>query len=112
MTRCIHCTRCVRFLSEVTGTYDMGVFERGFFMEIGTFIDNNFNNDLSGNIIDLCPVGALTSMPFAFSARSWELFSIDSIDVLDSIGASLRLDVINNKVVRILPKMDEVLNEE
>jgi len=69
MTRCIHCTRCVRFLSEVVGVFDLGVFGRGLFMEIGTFIENNFQTELSGNIVDLCPVGALTSMPFAFTTR-------------------------------------------
>jgi NADH dehydrogenase/NADH:ubiquinone oxidoreductase subunit G len=112
MTRCIHCTRCTRFLTEITGTYDLGVLGRGSFMEIGTFIDNNFYSELSGNIIDLCPVGALTSMPYAFSVRPWEICSVDGIDVMDSLASSIRLDTVNNLIVRILPRLDENVNEE
>lgn len=112
MTRCIHCTRCVRFLSEIAGVFDLGVFGRGFYMEIGTYIENAFFTELSGNIIDLCPVGALTSMPYAFTVRPWELFSVDSVDVMDSLGAAIRIDISNNKVVRVLPRLDEEINEE
>jgi NADH dehydrogenase/NADH:ubiquinone oxidoreductase subunit G len=112
MTRCIHCTRCVRFLQEVSGVFDLGVLGRGGAMEIGTFVENHFLDELSGNIIDLCPVGALTSMPYAFSARPWELTTLESVDVLDSLASSIRLDLVNNKVVRILPLLDENVNEE
>jgi len=112
MTRCIHCTRCVRFLNEISGNYQIGVIGRGKDMEIGTFIKSYLFNELSGNIVDLCPVGALTSMPYAFVARSWELIRVNSIDVMDAIAASIRVDVVNNKVVRILPRLDENVNEE
>ena len=112
MTRCIHCTRCVRFLNEISGVFSLGVLGRGLSMEIGTFVENHIYDELSGNIIDLCPVGALTSMPFAFTARPWELTSIESIDILDSLGSSIRIDVLNNNVMRILPKLDEYVNEE
>ncbi len=112
MTRCIHCTRCVRFLTEIAGIFDLGVLGRGFFMEIGTFVENHFNDELSGNIIDLCPVGALTSMPYAFIARPWELSSLESVDVLDALASSIRVDVANNKVLRILPSLNENVNEE
>jgi NADH dehydrogenase/NADH:ubiquinone oxidoreductase subunit G len=112
MSRCIHCTRCVRFLNEISGTFNLGVLGRGSSMEIGTFIESYFLDELSGNIIDLCPVGALTSMPFAFSARPWELSSMESIDVLDALASSIRIDFINNKVLRILPLLNENINEE
>lgn len=112
MTRCIHCTRCVRFLTEISGCFDLGIIGRGNNMEIGTFLENQFHNELSGNIIDLCPVGALTSMPFAFNARPWELAHVDTFDILDSMASSIRLDVLNNKVVRVLPILDENVNEE
>jgi NADH-quinone oxidoreductase chain G len=112
MTRCIHCTRCVRFLNEVSGVFELGVFGRGLFSEIGTFVESTFMDELSGNIIDLCPVGALTSMPYAFTARPWELISFESIDVLDALGSSIKIDVINNQVARILPSLEESINEE
>lgn len=112
MTRCIHCTRCVRFINEISGTFDLGVLGRGGSMEIGTYIDAFSLDELSGNIIDLCPVGALTSMPYAFTARSWELANFDSIDILDSLASSIRVDVANNKVVRIIPRLEESINEE
>lgn len=112
MTRCIHCTRCVRFLTELCGLFDLGLLGRGLSMEIGTYVERFFDHELSGNIVDLCPVGALTSMPFAFTARPWELSSIESIDVLDSVASSIRLDVANNKVMRILPRLSEEVNEE
>ncbi len=112
MTRCIHCTRCVRFMSEISGSFDFGALGRGNSMEIGTYIQSFSLDELSGNVIDLCPVGALTSMPYAFIARSWELFSVVSIDVLDSIASSIRVDIVNNKIVRVLPILDENVNEE
>jgi len=112
MVRCIHCTRCVRFLSEVAGILDLGILGRGELMEIGTFLEILLNDALSGNIIDLCPVGALTSMPYAFTARAWELNSIESIDVLDSLASSIRVEVVNNTIKRILPLLNEQINEE
>lgn len=112
MTRCIHCGRCIRFLQEIAGVPFLGMLGRGKNMEVGTFIDTYLDHELSGNIIDLCPVGALTSMPYSFIARSWELVSVMSIDIFDSISASIRLDTIGNSVVRIVPFLDEVINEE
>jgi NADH dehydrogenase/NADH:ubiquinone oxidoreductase subunit G len=113
MTRCIHCTRCVRFLNEIAGIFNLGVLGRGVNMEIGTFIKNvTFLSELTGNIIDLCPVGALTSMPYAFTARSWELEKINTIDIMDALGAAIRVDIVNNKIVRIVPRLDEAINEE
>ena len=112
MTRCIHCSRCVRYINEVSGVSDLGIIGRGSAMEIGTFIERFIDDELSGNIIDLCPVGALTAMPSAFVSRSWELISVNSIDVLDSLSSSIRLDIANNSVVKIVPFLDEVINEE
>lgn len=112
MTRCIHCTRCVRFLNEYCGITDLGVIGRGNGMEIGNFVEHLIQHELTGNIIDLCPVGALTSMPYAFSARPWELKSIESVDILDSIAGSIRVDVINNNIARVLPLTCDNLNEE
>ena len=112
MTRCIHCTRCVRFLKEVSGVFDLGVLGRGNSMEIGTYINRFINDELSGNIIDLCPVGALTSMPYAFHKRSWENDRIESVDVIDSLVSSVRFDVVEDKVVRVLPGLDENVNGE
>jgi NADH-quinone oxidoreductase chain G len=112
MTRCIHCTRCVRFLAEVCGHDDFGIIGRGSHTEIGTFVQNHLFDELSSNIIDLCPVGALTSMPYAFVARPWELSSFESVDVMDAVAASIRVDICNNKVVRILPCLKDGRNEE
>lgn len=112
MTRCIHCTRCVRFISEVSGNFNFGTMGRGNSMEIGTYIESFAHEELSGNVIDLCPVGALTSMPYAFNARSWELISTESIDILDSLGSSISIDVVNNKVRRIVPVLNEIINGE
>jgi hypothetical protein len=115
MTRCIHCTRCVRFSNEVSN-FMLGVISRGLKMEIGTYINENENisllDVLSGNIIDLCPVGALTSMPYAFKVRSWEIVYYSNIDFLDSLASSIRLHIYSNKIIRILPLLDESLNEE
>jgi NADH dehydrogenase (ubiquinone) Fe-S protein 1 len=112
MTRCIQCTRCVRFINEYSGNFNFGVIGRGSSMEIGTYISNFVDDELSGNIIDLCPVGALTSAPYAFTARSWELKKYNSIDVLDSLGSSIRIDIIHNKVYRVVPVINESVNEE
>lgn len=112
MTRCIHCTRCVRFVSEISDNFDLGVIGRGNSMEIGTYIEKYVSDELIGNIIDLCPVGALTSMPFSFTTRAWELLNIRSIDILDSLCSSIRIDVHNNKIMRVLPSLDGFINEE
>jgi NADH-quinone oxidoreductase subunit G len=112
MTRCIHCTRCIRFISEVAGVPDLGATSRGEHMEVGTYVEKALSSELSANIIDLCPVGALTSKPYAFSARSWELSKTDSIDVLDAVGANIRVDTRGPEVLRILPRLNEDVNEE
>jgi NADH dehydrogenase/NADH:ubiquinone oxidoreductase subunit G len=111
MTRCIHCTRCVRFFEEIAGNGMMGTFGRGRDTEIGTYVETEFNTILSGNVIDLCPVGALTSKPYAFTARPWELESIESYDVLDSICSGIRIDLKGSKLMRILPTFNNKLNE-
>ena len=112
MTRCIHCMRCVRFMEEVAGTSEIGSFHRGNDTEVATFLNQNIASELSGNIIDLCPVGALTAKPYAFTYRSWELTKTPSIDVMDSLGSAIRIDSKGNKVVRILPRLNEEINEE
>lgn len=112
MTRCIHCTRCVRFMSEIAQDNILGTLGRGKDMEIGTYIYKQIDSKISGNIIDICPVGALTSKPFAFAARSWELRSVESIDIFDGLGSSIRLDFRGSEVVRILPKTNESINEQ
>ena len=112
MTRCIHCTRCIRFITEVAGVPDLGATNRGEHMEVGTYVEKALGSELSGNIIDLCPVGALTSKPYAFVARSWELSKIDSIDVLDAVGTNIRIDARGPEVLRILPRLNEDVNEE
>src|SRR6185437_15682257 len=112
MTRCIHCTRCIRFISEVAGVPDLGATARGEHMEVGTYVEKALSSELSGNIIDLCPVGALTSKPYAFVARSWELTKVDGIDVLDAVGTNIRIDARGPEVLRILPRLNEDVNEE
>jgi NADH dehydrogenase (ubiquinone) Fe-S protein 1 len=112
MTRCIHCTRCIRFASEIAGVPDLGATGRGNHMEIGTYIDKVFDSEVSGNAIDLCPVGALTSKPYAFTARPWELRHVESVDVSDAIGANIRIDVKGRDIMRILPRLNEEVNEE
>jgi len=112
MTRCIHCTRCVRFATEVAGIDELGALNRGENTEIVTYLEEALNSELSGNIIDLCPVGALTSKPYAFSARPWELKKTESIDVLDAVGANIRIDSKGQEVMRILPRLNEEINEE
>ena len=112
MTRCIHCTRCVRFSSEITGVDEIGAIGRGRDMEITTYLNKAVTSELSGNVIDLCPVGALTSKPYAFSARPWELKQTESIDVMDAVGSNIRIDTKGNKVMRVLPRINEDVNEE
>jgi NADH-quinone oxidoreductase subunit G len=112
MTRCIHCTRCVRFAQEVAGVPDLGGLGRGESMEIGTYVEQAIASELSGNLIDLCPVGALTSAPYAFTARPWELKKTDGIDVADAVGANIRIDTRGPEVLRILPRVNEAVNEE
>ena len=112
MTRCIHCTRCVRFSTEVAGVQDMGVTGRGRDSEVGTYVEKLLSSELSGNVIDLCPVGALTSKPAAFTSRPWELKATESIDVSDALGASIRVDTRGAEVMRIVPRLNEDVNEE
>jgi NADH-quinone oxidoreductase subunit G len=112
MTRCIHCTRCVRFATEVAGVSELGAINRGENMEIATYVEQAINTELSGNIVDLCPVGALTSKPYAFRARPWELKKTESIDVLDAVGSNIRIDTKAAEVMRILPRLHEDVNEE
>ena len=112
MTRCIHCTRCVRFLTDVAGVPEVGAIYRGEDMEIATYVEKSISSELSGNIVDLCPVGALTSKPYAFKARSWELDKTESIDVLDAVGSNIRIDSRGIQVMRILPRLNEDINEE
>nr|YP_007890654.1 NADH dehydrogenase subunit 11 [Jakoba bahamiensis]AGH24148.1 NADH dehydrogenase subunit 11 [Jakoba bahamiensis] len=112
MTRCIHCTRCVRFSTEIAGVEDLGTVGRGRDTEISTYIEKVFDSELSGNIIDLCPVGALTSKPYAFTARPWELESVESIDISDGIGSNIRIDLRGSEIMRVLPKLNEEINEE
>ncbi len=112
MTRCIHCTRCVRFLEDVAGTTEMGAVGRGETMEITTYLEKSLKSELSGNIIDLCPVGALTSKPYAFKARSWELRKTETIDVMDAVGSNIRIDSRGVEIMRILPRLNEEINEE
>ncbi|MDX2083531.1 MAG: NADH-quinone oxidoreductase subunit NuoG [Rickettsiales bacterium] len=112
MTRCIHCTRCVRFIEDVAGTCEIGATSRGESMEITTYLEQNLKSELSGNVIDLCPVGALTSKPYAFKARSWELKKTESIDVMDALGCNIRIDSRGLEVMRILPRLHEEINEE
>ncbi|MFL5281853.1 MAG: NADH-quinone oxidoreductase subunit NuoG [Rhodopila sp.] len=112
MNRCIHCTRCIRFITEVAGVPDLGATNRGEHLEVGTYVEKALGSELSGNIIDLCPVGALTSKPYAFVARPWELAKVDSIDVLDAVGCNIRVDSRGPEVLRILPRINEDVNEE
>ncbi len=112
MTRCIHCTRCVRFMTEVAGVEELGATGRGEDMEITTYLEAGLTSELSGNVIDLCPVGALTSKPYAFQARPWELRKTESIDVMDALGANIRVDCRGREVMRIMPRNNDEVNEE
>ena len=110
MTRCIHCTRCVRFASEIAGTEDLGMFGRGLDSEIGTYVTKTFQSELSGNIIDLCPVGALTSKPYPFVSRNWELKSVSSLDFSDGFATNVQVFVKNNQIIKITPEYDPSTN--
>lgn len=112
MTRCIHCTRCVRFAQEVAGVEEIGTVGRGENMEITTYLEHAAKSELSGNVVDLCPVGALTARPYAFEARPWELHKTSSIDVMDAVGTNIRIDSRGRKVLRALPRINEDVNEE
>ena len=112
MTRCIHCTRCIRFATEVAGIDEIGAIGRGEDMEITTYLEKAMESELSANVIDLCPVGALTSNPYAFEARPWELKKTESIDVMDAVGSNIRVDTYGWEVKRVLPKINEDINEE
>ena len=112
MTRCIQCTRCIRFATEIAGVPDLGATGRGEDMEITTYLEKAFASELSGCAVDLCPVGALTSKPYAFNARSWELRKTESVDVMDAQGASIRIDTRGRDVQRVLPRLNEEINEE
>ena len=112
MTRCIHCTRCIRFSEDVAGVPVLGVVNRGENMEVTTYIEQAINSELSGNLVDLCPVGALTSKPYEFKARAWELKKTESIDVMDAVGSNIRIDARGREVMRILPRLNEDVNEE
>ncbi|XP_078062761.1 NADH-ubiquinone oxidoreductase 75 kDa subunit, mitochondrial isoform X2 [Mustelus asterias] len=112
MTRCIHCTRCIRFASEVAGVDDLGTTGRGNEMQVGTYIEKMFMSEMSGNVIDLCPVGALTSKPYAFTSRPWETRKTESIDVMDAIGSNIVVSTRTGEVMRILPRLNEEVNEE
>ncbi len=112
MTRCIQCTRCVRFISEVAGVPEIGLISRGEDVEITTYLGSAVTSELSGNVIDLCPVGALTSKPYAFNARPWELKKTETVDVMDAMGAAIRVDSRGPAVLRVLPRINEDVNEE
>jgi NADH-quinone oxidoreductase subunit G len=112
MTRCIYCTRCVRFAAEVCGVPEMGATGRGEDMEITTYLESALTSEMQGNLVDLCPVGALTSKPYAFAARPWELGKTQSIDVMDGVGSAIRVDTRGREVMRILPRLNEAINEE
>ncbi|MBO6636464.1 MAG: NADH-quinone oxidoreductase subunit G [Roseitalea sp.] len=112
MTRCIHCTRCVRFTTEVAGISELGLIGRGEDAEITTYLEQAMTSELQGNVIDLCPVGALTSRPYAFQARPWELTKTESVDVMDAVGSAIRVDTRGKEVKRIMPRVNEAVNEE
>src|SRR6195952_2009182 len=112
MTRCIHCTRGIRFSSEVAGVPEMGATARGESMEVGTYIEKALTTELSGNLIDICPVGALLNKPYSFTARPWELRKTDTVDVHDALGASIRVDSRGSEVLRVLPRINDDVNEE
>ncbi len=112
MTRCIHCTRCIRFAEDIAGVPELGAIYRGENMQITTYLDQTVKSELSGNVIDLCPVGALTSKPYAFKGRPWELTKTESVDVMDAVGSNIRIDSRGREVMRILPRLHEDINEE
>ena len=112
MTRCIHCTRCVRFATEIAGVPELGAIGRGEDMQITTYLEKSMESEMSGNVVDLCPVGALTSKPYVFEARPWELKKTETIDVMDAVGSNIRVDTYGWEVKRVLPRINENINEE
>ena len=112
MTRCIHCTRCIRFATEIAGVLELGAIGRGENMQITTYLERSMESELSANVIDLCPVGALTSKPYVFEARPWELKKTETIDIMDAVGSSIRVDTCGWEVKRVLPRINEDINEE
>ncbi|MEO1711628.1 MAG: 2Fe-2S iron-sulfur cluster-binding protein, partial [Pseudomonadota bacterium] len=112
MTRCIQCTRCVRFMTEVAGVEELGAIGRGEDMEITTYLENGMMSELSANVVDLCPVGALTHRPWAHTARPWELRKTETVDVMDAVGSAVRADARGREVMRILPRNSDDVNEE
>jgi NADH-quinone oxidoreductase subunit G len=112
MNRCIHCTRCIRFATEVAGVEELGATGRGEAMEVTTYVQHALTTELAGNLVDLCPVGALTAKPYAFEARSWEMQKTESVDVLDALGSNIRIDTRGAQVIRVLPRLDDDINEE
>ncbi|QGZ33371.1 NADH-quinone oxidoreductase subunit NuoG [Stappia indica] len=112
MTRCIHCTRCVRFTTEVCGVADLGLIGRGEDAEITSYLENALSSEMQGNVVDLCPVGALTHKPYAFQARPWELKKTETVDVMDAVGSAIRVDTRGREVMRVLPRLNEAVNEE
>ena len=112
MTRCIHCTRCIRFATEIAGVEALGATGRGEEMEVGNYVERAMDSELSGNVIDLCPVGALTSKPYAFAARPWELRKTETIDAHDAVGSNIRVDARGREIMRVLPLLHEGVNEE
>ena len=112
MTRCIHCTRCVRFTTEVAGITELGLLGRGEDAEITTYLEKAMTSEMQGNVIDLCPVGALTSRPYEFNARPWELAKTESVDVMDAVGSAIRVDTRGRDVMRVMPRLNEAVNEE
>jgi NADH-quinone oxidoreductase subunit G len=112
MTRCIHCTRCVRYMTEVAGVEELGLISRGEDAEITTYLENGILSEMSANVVDLCPVGALTHRPWAFNARPWEMTATESIDAMDAVGSAIRVDTRGGAVMRILPRNNDAVNEE
>src|SRR6202790_3231875 len=112
MNRCIHCTRCIRFATEIAGVEELGATGRGEDMEIATYVERALGSELSANIVDLCPVGALTAKPYAYIARPWELRKTESVDVFDAVGSNIRIDARGAQVLRVLPRLHEDINEE
>jgi len=112
ITRCISCSRCVRFASEIAGEGALGITNRGVGVEVGTYIPKLIRSEISGNLIDLCPVGALTSKPYAFKARPWELIDTDTVDTIDSLGSNIRVQTRGNDILRILPVKNDDVNQD
>lgn len=112
MNRCIHCTRCIRFANDIAGAPELGSTGRGNDLQIGTYLEKNLDSEMSANVIDLCPVGALTSKPYAFRARPWELYHTETVDVMDGLGSNIRVDAKAREVMRVLPRLNDDINEE